>query len=86
MIGIDLEQQEEERKFAVQAAIHFHENPRDVSFTAGDIKPGAFLALRWGLTDNSVLVLKLCEDHMPANYRDLVRRCALESGACDARR
>jgi len=59
-------------EFARKAAQHFANNPKHWSF--GDLKPETFLALRWGMGDDCVLVLKLDPTFEPINYRNLVRQ------------
>ena len=58
-------------EFAKKAAEHFAMNPKHWSF--GDLKPETLLALRWGLSDDCVLVLKLDPDFEPINYQNFVR-------------
>lgn len=64
---------EKEAEFAREAAAWFAKNPQGHSYTSGEIVPGCFLALRWGLDGNSVVVLKLDEIHTPGNYMELTR-------------
>lgn len=68
-VSTELEQIEFARKAAEDFALH----PKHWSFTDGPIEPGALLALRWGLGDDCVLVLKLDDSFTPANYQQLVR-------------
>lgn len=63
-----------QQEFAKRAAAQFAANPRMTSFTDAEITPGALLAMRWGLMDDCVLVLKLDENHVPTNYAELVRQ------------
>lgn len=58
-------------EFAKSAAEYFAAHPAKASY--GEIAPGQLLALRWGLGDDCVLVLKLDELHVPTNYAQLVR-------------
>jgi len=62
----------EEIAFAKRAAACFLEKPNVCTYTDGEILPGCLIALRWGLGDDCVLVLKLDESHTPANYHELV--------------
>lgn len=64
---------EAEMAFAQKAAAHFAEHPEHSTYTGEDIVPGCFFAVRWGLGDDCVLVLKLDEQHIPTNYMELVR-------------
>lgn len=58
--------------FAEQAARSFKANPQYWTFSRGAIEPGAWLALRWGLCDDCVLVIQV-GDAEPVNYAQLVR-------------
>lgn len=62
-----------ELEFAYKAAKDFAANKNHATF--GDIAPGNFLALRWGMGGDCVLVVKLdwCE---PTNYTGLVKELA----------
>lgn len=62
-----------EMAFARKAAAHFARNPKHHTYTDGEIEPGCLLAMRWGLGDDCVLVLRLDERHTPTNYMELVR-------------
>ena len=66
-------------EFAKDAAKHFAENPSHSSY--GDIKPGSLIALRWGLVDDCVLVLKLNSEHIPVNYQQLIKTVPAEETA-----
>lgn len=59
--------------FARKAATHFAEHPEHHTYTGADIVPGCFFAIRWGLGDDCVVVLKLDESHIPTNYQSLIR-------------
>lgn len=63
---------EEEIKFAKDAAMCFANKPEIFSYSGvGGIMKGELLALRWGLFDRSVLVLRISDDDEPTVYRDL---------------
>lgn len=64
----------EELEFARRAAKHFAAEPKHASFTSGEIEPGCLIALRWGLGNDCVLVLKLDEFHEPTIYGEIVRQ------------
>jgi hypothetical protein len=66
-------------EFAERAAHHFAENPRHWSYSESmqDVQPGELLALRWGLHNRAVLVLKVA-DEVPVIYMDLVPMTATE--------
>ncbi|MEN6544472.1 MAG: hypothetical protein ABFE07_00350 [Armatimonadia bacterium] len=70
-----LGQEEEQQAFAKRAAEAFAANPSIDIF--GNIEPGSFLALRWGLGDDCVLVVKLSEGHEPTNYQRLIKAIEL---------
>jgi hypothetical protein len=60
--------------FAEKAAEDFIKNPKHWSY--GDLTPGSLLAIRWGMGEDCVLVLKLDEYHENVNYQQLARRTA----------
>ena len=68
-----------EISFARKAAAHFAKHPEHSTYTGADIEPGCFLAIRWGLMEDCVLVVKLDETHIPTNYAQLV--CTDEEAA-----
>jgi hypothetical protein len=61
----------DEVQFAQRAAKRFAENDQLQSF--GNIEPGAFFALRYGLGEDCVVVFRIDSDHTPVNYQQLVR-------------
>ena len=75
MRGVWPHEQDEERAFADKAAKHFAQNPGHFTY-GGDVKPGDMLALRWGLDNDGVVVLKLSEDYTPVNYYGLITQHA----------
>jgi hypothetical protein len=62
----------QEFEFAEKAAAHFAAHPEHSTYTDGEIVPACFFAVRWGLGDDCVVVLKLDENHTPTNYQNLV--------------
>lgn len=66
----------EELAFAKRAAAKFAGDAAMHSFSDGDIERGSLLALRWGLSNDCVLVLKLDEFHTPTIYAQQVRLAA----------
>jgi hypothetical protein len=59
--------------FAQTAARQFAHDPKLASY--GDVNaPGGFIALRWGLMDDGVLVLTLSDEHESVNYAGLIPR------------
>lgn len=69
----------EELDFMEKAAANFASNPAVWSFSAGEITPGCLLALRWGLGDDCVLVMRLDEFHTPTVYSQAVKHAAEEA-------
>lgn len=66
---------EDELAFARAAGQAFADDPKITSYSGEhDIAPGAMLALRWGLGDDCVLVLRLSEAHEPTIYAQIVPR------------
>jgi hypothetical protein len=71
MRGVTAEDIEAELAFARKAAANFAQHPEHATF--GNIEPGGLFAVRWGLGNDCVLVLKLDETHTPTNYQQLVK-------------
>jgi len=65
---------EDELAFARKAAAHFAREPKHSTYTDGAIEPGCFLAIRWGLGEDCVVVVKLDDAHVPTNYAEIVRQ------------
>jgi hypothetical protein len=63
----------DELSFAKLAAAEFAADSSMSSFSDGEIERGCLLALRWGLGDDCVLVMKLDEIHTPTIYVQQVR-------------
>lgn len=61
----------EELEFARKAAAHFAAHPEAISFSISGPKPGALLALRWGLMDRSVAVIRISDDE-PTLFTDII--------------
>ena len=64
----------EELDFARLAAEMFSENDGWTTFTDGDIEPGCLFAVRWGLGDDCVLVMRLDDDHKPTVYQQIIKK------------
>lgn len=62
--------EEELLDFIKAAAKNFQENPAHKIY--GNIKPGEYAALRWGLGNDCVLVFKLDEDFEPRIYAQVI--------------
>lgn len=69
---VSLSSQKEEIDFANEAAKDFEEYPKHSSF--GSLEPGSFFALRWGMGEDCVYVLKLDENYEPAIYQQIIKR------------
>lgn len=69
-----LSEAKDEQEFALKAAKAFANNPALATFTEGDIKPDAYLAIRWGLGRDCVVVVKLDSVHQPINYMEIVNQ------------
>ena len=54
--------------FVRKAAAWFAANPRGATYTEGDIEPGCWFALRWGMGKDCVLLLRLDDMFMPTVY------------------
>lgn len=75
MRGVNVSEEIEQIEFAKRAAKHFSDNQRHYTFSdGGDIMPGCLLAMRWGLGDDCVLVMKLDDYHVPTNYHQLIEK------------
>jgi hypothetical protein len=44
----------------------------------GDLSPGSYFAMRWGMGDDCILVLKLDEDHRPEVYQQALDKDTAE--------
>ena len=71
---IDIDEEFEQLRFAEKAAKCFATDDKWFSYSDGEIVPGCLLALRGGVLDDCVIVLKLDRDHTPTNYARLVRK------------
>jgi hypothetical protein len=80
MIVTDVTAEQERIDFVKRAAEHFASNPNHTSYSDGEIVPGAMLALRWGVTDRAVLLLKLDEYASPVVYGDAVTDAGRDLG------
>jgi HD-like signal output (HDOD) protein len=56
--------------FAKKAAEHFAKNPKHYSF--GEIERGEYLALRWGMGNDCVLVIRQHEDEQAVNFQQAI--------------
>lgn len=67
----DIETENEQVEFAQEAARVFSVDANLATY-GGEIKSGAFLAIRWGLMDRSVLLVRVDKDHEPTVYKDII--------------
>ena len=66
-------QHEQERIAFVERAVRSFEQHPDYA-TFGDLEPGSLLALRWGLGNDCVLVVRLDEDYEIAVYQQAIKK------------
>lgn len=67
-----VEEEESLLKVVKDAAENFEGNPKHASF--GDLTPGSYLALRWGLGEDCILILKLDHYFENRNYQQAIKR------------
>jgi hypothetical protein len=74
MKHINLQERRLEEEFAFKAADWFSKNDKGVTYSAegGRIIPGEYFAVRWGLGNDCVLVLKLDEFYEPQLYGNII--------------
>jgi hypothetical protein len=60
-------------EFAQYAARKFKANPDFATCSRKGIEPGALLALRWGMGEDCVFVVRLAEDFEPVNFQQLIK-------------
>jgi hypothetical protein len=63
----------EELEFARRAGAKFSADPRMWSYSDEEIQPGILIALRWGLGDDCVLVMRLHDYFTPTIYAQMAR-------------
>jgi len=61
-----------ELNFVCEAAEHFAKYPEHSTYTNNTIKPGCFLALRWGLGNDCIAIIKLDKTHLPTIYMEVI--------------
>ena len=74
MRQVRIDEINEEIAFAEKAAKYFAEHKEVSTYTESEIVAGCFFAVRWGLGDDCVVVIKLDDLHEPKNYANLVRK------------
>jgi hypothetical protein len=70
MISTSLEQEAEVTEFVKKAKEAFLQD-KEVS-TFGNLEKGSLLAMRWGLMDRGIVVVRLDSDFEPINFRDAI--------------
>ena len=70
MLATTLENQEKLIGFVKQAVKRFGESPGLATF--GDVRPGEYLALRWGMGEDCVLVIRLDKNFEPINFHQAI--------------
>lgn len=68
-----IEEMEQLCKFASEADEWFKHHANHYSFGSTDGRTAPYIALRWGLGEDCVLVLKLDENWEPVNFRQAAR-------------
>lgn len=58
--------------FVEKAADHFSSHPEHSTF--GDLIPGSYLGLRWGLGDDCVMVVRLDENFKITNFQQAIKK------------
>jgi hypothetical protein len=74
MRQVNIDEELAQLEFAKRAAKKFAKNGQLATYADGDLEPGCLLALRWGLGEDCVLVVKLDEKHIPTNFANLVKQ------------
>lgn len=69
---IKLQEVEKELAFVARAKVEFEKSPSLATY--GDLTSGSFLAMRWGMTEDCILVVKLDEDFEPKNYVNVIQK------------
>jgi len=63
-----------ELDFVRKAQRAFEADPKILSF--GTIEPGELFALRWGLTDDCIMVFRIDREYLPINYIQMIKKGA----------
>jgi hypothetical protein len=69
--------------FVKRAAEYFEANPEGATF--GDIEPDSLLAIRWGLGNDCVLVVRLHEYEQSVVYQQAIKKEKLGETSHDLR-
>lgn len=69
-----IEQAVDETDFAQEAAEAFAGDPGMATYSDGDIEAGCLLAIRWGLRNDCVMVVRLDDAYDPTVYQQAIRK------------
>lgn len=70
---VTLDQELETIEFAKRAAKRFAGVPHMTTYSDVELAPGVLLAIRWGLGEDCVLVMRLDEGFSLVNFQGLVK-------------
>lgn len=73
MRGTTIQAERDLADFAAEAACHFKDHPEHRTYGDDFPTPGSLLALRWGLGDDCVLVVKLDDTFQAVNFHGAIR-------------
>jgi hypothetical protein len=79
MITVKVEEEMERIRFADRAARYFALHHDMAAYSDNDIAHGCFLALRGGVDNNCVMVVKLDAHFEPTNYQNIIRAKRMDS-------
>lgn len=66
MINVSIENVESKLHFVKKTSEFFHKNPH--CSTYGDVEPGSWFAVKWGMDNDCILVFKIDPDEEIENY------------------
>ena len=65
----------------VKRAIEVFDGDLDIAtFSLACLEPGCLLAIRWGLLDDCVMVVRLHDEYVPTNYTNVLERRGAKDG------
>jgi hypothetical protein len=76
--------EQDELDFARRAASYMAADPKIFTYTDGPIQQGCLFAVRFGLGDDCVVVMRLAHDHVPTNFQNLIREVPAAPPPVDA--
>lgn len=68
-----LTEEQQRMDFAKTAAAHFAAHPEHWTYCDEELGANVLLALRWGLGDDCVLVVRIA-DELPVNFQNIIKR------------